>query len=65
MPDPLVAEFVDDKTTLGKPRAETAAERRLALTDALDSVWPAADVGTLERIDDNARKLHGWAMWRR
>jgi hypothetical protein len=65
MPDPLVAEFVDDRTTIDKPKALTAQERRLALLDALNNVWPAADIGTLERIDDNSRKLHGWAMWRR
>ena len=65
MPDPLVAEFVDDQTTIGKPKAKTEQDRRLALIDALDNVWPAADIDTLERIDDDQRHLHGWAMWRR
>ena len=65
MPDPLVAEFVDDQTTIGKPKAKTEQDRRLALIDALDNVWPAADIDTLERIDDSQRRLHGWAMWRR
>lgn len=65
MPDPLTAEFTDDQTTIEKPRATTPAERRRALLVCLDEVWPGVDIATLERIDDKARKLHGWAMWRR
>jgi hypothetical protein len=65
VPDPLVAEFADDLTTLGKPKAKNAGERRVALTSCLVEVWPGVDIDTLERIDDATAKLHGWAMWRR
>jgi hypothetical protein len=63
MPDPLTAEFADDQTTIEKPKAANVSERRLALLVCLDEVWPGVDIGTLERIDDTPRKLHGWAMW--
>ena len=65
LPDPLTAEFADDQLTLGKPKATTPKERREALIDCLDNVWPGVDISTLERIDDDKRKLHGWAMWPR
>ena len=65
MPDPLTAEFADDQTTIEKPKATSASDRRRALIVCLDEVWPGVDIGTLERIDDSARKLHGWALWKK
>ena len=65
MPDPLVAEFVDDETSIAKPKAETPAQRRKALKWCLNNVWDGVDVDTLERIDDDNADLYGWAMWER
>ena len=61
----LTPDFVDDRTSIGKPKAEDANDRRAALHSCLNGKWAAADVAMLERIDDDARRLHGWAMWRR
>ncbi|MCY3002264.1 MAG: hypothetical protein NTV21_10720 [Planctomycetota bacterium] len=61
----LIPDFVEDRASIGKPRAEDSNERRAALQFCLGGKWAAADVARLERIDDDTRKLHGWAMWRR
>jgi hypothetical protein len=65
MPDPLVAEFVDDETSIDKKKASTVAERRAALEWCLKEIWAGVDVDTLERVDDAKADLHGWAMWER
>lgn len=65
MPDPLTAEFVDDETSIEKPKAETKTQRRKALKWCLNNVWATTDIDTLERIDNETANLHGWAMWER
>ncbi len=61
----LAPDFIEDRTSLKKLQAEDSNERRAALQFCLNGKWAAADVAMLERIDDDARKLYGWALWRR
>lgn len=65
MPDPLAAEFIDDETSIERPRAETTIQRRRALKWCLNNLWDGYDIDTLERIDDDTAQLYGWALWSR
>jgi hypothetical protein len=65
MPDPLEAEFIDDMTSIEKPKAETPAQRRRALRWCLNNIWHGVDIDTLERVDDDKLEWHGWAMWKK
>lgn len=56
-----VRKTADEETPLGRP-ARSRAERRLTLDWCLNNVWAAADVGRIERVDNNT--FHGWKMWR-
>jgi hypothetical protein len=59
---PMQARYVRDLDVLGRDAA-TVAERRTVLASALSNDWAAADVDTLERVDQPT--WHGWAMWPR
>jgi|JI10StandDraft_1071094.scaffolds.fasta_scaffold94811_1 hypothetical protein len=61
----LAPDFIEDRTSIKKPQALDSNERRAALQFCLNGKWAASDVAMLERIDDDTRKLYGWAMWRR
>ena len=61
----LAPDFIEDRTSIKKLQAEDSNERRAALQFGLGGKWAAADIAMLERIDDDTRKLYGWAMWRR
>lgn len=59
---PLTASYVRDTNVIAKD-ATTAAERRAVLASALANDWAAADIDTVERVDQDG--WHGWAMWPR
>ncbi|MBL9079215.1 MAG: hypothetical protein JNL08_17060 [Planctomycetes bacterium] len=59
---PPAPSYVRDANVIQKD-ATTAAERRAVLASALANDWAAADVDTIERIDQDG--WHGWAMWPR
>ena len=59
---PPAASYVRDTNVIQKD-ATTAAERRAVLASALANDWAAADVDTIERIDQDG--WHGFAMWPR
>ncbi len=52
---------VSDRSSINRDAAN-ASDRRLALQACLNGRWASADIGRLERVDND--NYHGWLMWR-